>query len=105
MNNKILSSDYQTFIALSRYARWLSVENRREEWTETVNRYLKYMVNHLKEKHNFTIPDKMHSDLFDHITNLDIMPSMRALMTSGNALDKCHVAGYNCSYLPVDSPR
>ena len=102
-----LPTDYQNFIALSRYARWIPEENRREEWFETVDRYLNYMRNHLIKKHNFDekVYYELEDKLFHHITNLNIMPSMRALMTSGKALDKCHVAGYNCSYLPVDSPR
>jgi len=100
-----LPTDYQNFIALSRYARWIPEENRREEWSETVDRYLSHMSKHLKEKHNYDLDEQLRVALFDHITNLDIMPSMRALMTSGKALDRCHVAGYNCSYLPVDSPR
>ena len=105
MNSVALPSDYQTFIALSRYARWLPEENRREEWSETVDRYLNNMGKHLKEKYNYDLTLEMHDSLFSHITGLDIMPSMRALMTSGVALDRCHVAGYNCSYIPVDSPR
>ena len=102
-----LPTDYQNFIALSRYARWISEENRREEWTETVDRYLHYMQEHLVNKYNFDekVYYELQDRLFHHITNLSIMPSMRALMTAGKALDKCHVAGYNCSYLPVDNPR
>jgi ribonucleoside-diphosphate reductase alpha chain len=102
-----LPTDYQNFIALSRYARWISEENRREEWTETVDRYLNYMQEHLVNKYNFDekVYYELQDRLFHHITNLSIMPSMRALMTAGKALDKCHVAGYNCSYLPVDNPR
>ena len=102
-----LPTDYQNFIALSRYARWISEENRREEWTETVDRYLNYMQEHLVNKYNFDekVYYELQDRLFHHITNLDVMPSMRALMTAGKALDKCHVAGYNCSYLPVDNPR
>ena len=106
MNNTIeLPTDYQSFIALSRYARWLPEEGRRETWTETVNRYLDFMENHLKKEHNFDLSYEVRSGLFEHIAGLGVMPSMRALMTAGNALDRCHVAGYNCSYLPVDSPR
>ena len=102
-----LPTDYQNFIALSRYARWISEDNRREEWTETVDRYLNYMQEHLVNKYNFDekVYYELQDRLFHHITNLDVMPSMRALMTAGKALDKCHVAGYNCSYLPVDNPR
>ena len=91
MNSVSLPSDYQTFIALSRYARWLPEENRREEWSETVDRYLNNMGKHLKEKYNYDLTLEMHDSLFSHITGLDIMPSMRALMTSGIALDRCHV--------------
>ncbi len=102
-----LPTDYQNFIALSRYARWIPEESRREEWSETVDRYLNYMQEHLVQKYNFDekVFYELRDRLFNDITNLDIMPSMRALMTAGKALDKCHVAGYNCSYLPVDSPR
>ena len=64
MNNKKLPTDYQTFIALSRYARWLPEENRREEWTETVNRYLDYMSDHLKKKHKYHLQDQqIHFEL------------------------------------------
>jgi len=102
-----LPTDYQNFIALSRYARWLPEENRREEWSETVNRYLNYMQDHLVNNYNYDerVFYELRDRLFHYITNLDVMPSMRALMTSGVALDRCHVAGYNCSYIPVDSPR
>ena len=107
MNRNIneLPTDYQNFIALSRYARWLSEENRREEWSETVNRYLQYMVTHVSKKHKLDLSLDLQDKIYKSIVNLDVMPSMRALMTAGKALDRCHVAGYNCSYLPVDSPR
>ena len=104
-NQKELPTDYQNFIALSRYARWLPEENRREVWSETVDRYMSSMEKHLQEKHNYTMPSNLKDDIYKHITDLQTMPSMRALMTAGPALDRCHVAGYNCSYLPVDSPR
>jgi len=100
-----LPTDYQNFIALSRYARWIPEEGRREVWSETVNRYLNFMEDHLQSKHNFTLSYELRQDLLEYISSLNIMPSMRAMMTSGVALDRCHVAGYNCSYLPVDSPR
>jgi len=106
-NNVVLPTDYQNFIALSRYARWIPEENRRENWSETVNRYLDYMQDHLTQKYNFdeVIFYELRDRLYNAIVNLDVMPSMRALMTAGKALDRCNVAGYNCSYLPVDSPR
>ena len=103
--NVTLPTDYQNFIALSRYARWLPKENRRENWSETITRYLDYMKSHLLEKHNYYLDDDLYDAIGKQITELGVMPSMRALMTSGVALDKCHVAGYNCSYIPVDSPR
>ena len=105
MQNNYLPTDYQNFIALSRYARWKEDEQRRENWGETVDRYFDYMENHLKKKHNYTITKALKNKLTEQIMNLGVMPSMRALMTAGPALDRCHVGGYNCSYIPVDSPR
>ena len=105
MINNYLPTDYQNFIALSRYARWKDDEQRRETWTETVDRYFDYMKAHLKKKHDYILTKALKEKLSDMIISLGIMPSMRALMTSGDALDRCHVAGYNCSYIPVDSPR
>ena len=100
-----LPTDYQSFIHVSRYARWIEKENRRETWTETVNRYFDYLQDRLKKEHSFTLAPALRSELQDAVLNLEIMPSMRALMTAGVALERCHVAGYNCSYLPVDSIR
>ena len=105
MIRNYLPTDYQNFIALSRYARWKEDEQRRENWSETVDRYFDYMSNHLKNNHSYTITKALKEKLTDQIMSLGIMPSMRALMTSGPALDRCHVGGYNCSYIPVDSPR
>ena len=103
--NNLLPTDYQNFIALSRYARWKEDEQRRETWTETVSRYIDYMSEHLKKNHDYTMSSAMKHKLENGLFNLSVMPSMRALMTAGSALDRCHVAGYNCSYIPVDSPR
>jgi len=105
MINNYLPTDYQNFIALSRYARWKDDEQRRENWGETVERYFAYMSNHLKDNYNYTLTKALKEKLTEQIMNLGVMPSMRALMTSGPALDRCHVGGYNCSYIPVDSPR
>ena len=91
-----LPTDYQNFIATSRYARWLDDEGRRETWSETVTRYVDYM----SEK--VGIDDNTSNEIWAAIHNLDVMPSMRALMTAGPALDRDNTAGYNCSYLPVD---
>ena len=100
-----LPTDYQNFIALSRYARWKEDEQRRETWIETVDRYFDYMEKHLMDNNSYTITKALKEKLSNAIMDLSVMPSMRALMTSGVALDRCHVAGYNCSYIPVDSPR
>jgi ribonucleoside-diphosphate reductase alpha chain len=90
---------YQQYIAKSRYARYLPEEKRRETWEETVDRYVNYWLG--KE----LISAKEASELKESIFNLNVMPSMRALMTAGEALDRDNVAGFNCSYLPIDSPR
>jgi ribonucleoside-triphosphate reductase len=100
-----LPTDYQTFIATSRYARWLDDKNRREYWPETVSRYIEFMDKSLREKHNYKMDAVLKAELLDAIINLEIMPSMRALMTAGEALDRENVAGYNCSYTPINHPR
>ena len=95
----MLPTDYQNFIAVSRYARWLDDEGRRETWSETVSRYVEYMDSKVK----FSKQDKI--DIEQAILGLEVMPSMRALMSSGPALERDNTAGYNCSYLPVDDPK
>ena len=100
-----LPTDYQNFIALSRYARWKEDEQRRETWSETVTRYFDYMARHLRDNCNYKLSDSLRGELEEAVLSIAVMPSMRALMTSGPALDRCHVGGYNCSYVPVDSPR
>jgi len=90
--------DYQKFIAISRYARWLDDAGRRETWEETVTRYVDYITEKVKGQ----LPKK---EMFDAIHNLEVMPSMRALMTAGSALERDNTAGYNCSYLPIDDPK
>ena len=91
---------YQHYIHKSRYARYLDDEKRRETWKETVERY----INFFKERN----PDQFEidwDDLYASIHSHDIMPSMRCMMTAGDALNRDNVAGYNCSYLPIDNPR
>ncbi len=90
---------YQEFIHKSRYARWLPEKLRRETWEETVQRYVDFWLNRKQ------ITKKESKKLFTAIHNMDVMPSMRCLMTAGQALDKDNVAGFNCSYLHIDSPR
>ena len=101
----MLPTDYQNFIHLSRYSRWIDQKERRETWKETINRYLSFMSDHLKENYNYTIRDDMYSEIETSMFNLEVLGSMRALMTAGPALKRENIAGYNCSYLPVDSPR
>jgi len=101
----MLPTSYQEFIHKSRYARWMEDEGRRENWGETVSRYVNFMADTLMEKHNYKI-DKVDKEMMeDYITSLSVMPSMRAMMTAGEALKRDNTCGYNCSYLPVDSPR
>ena len=103
--NNYLTSDYQNFIALSRYARWKEDEQRREGWLETVERYFDYLTTYIKDTYDYAMPDKQRKEVEGAVQDLAVMPSMRALMTAGAPLDKCHVASYNCSYLTVDTPR
>ena len=100
-----LPNDYQNFIALSRYARWLPEKKRRETWKETVARYFDFMEGHLKENTNQELVPKTRKILEEAVCNLEVMPSMRALMTAGPALTKNNIAGYNCAYLSVDHPK
>ncbi len=103
-NLKNEMTDYQKFIHISRYARFNNEENRRETWEETVHRY---MVNVYSNQvgGSFDPHGILYEEIESAILDLEVLPSMRSLMTAGPALDRCHVAGYNCSYLPVDSPR
>jgi ribonucleoside-diphosphate reductase alpha chain len=104
MSNQ-LPSQYQNFIHLSRYSRWVDEKGRRETWEETVDRYFSFFDEHLKENYNYKVPGELRKELRDAVLNLDIMPSMRCLMTAGEALRRDHVAGYNCSYVAVNRVR
>jgi ribonucleoside-triphosphate reductase (thioredoxin) len=94
-----LPTPYQEYIHKSRYARYRDDLGRRENWDETVDRYIDFF------KGRVTSNKVPWSELREAIVNLDVMPSMRCLMTAGPALERDHVAGYNCSYVPVDHPR
>ena len=100
-----LPTEYQSFIHLSRYARWNYALKRRESWEETVDRFINFFKEQLDTKHSFKLENGLEADMREAITNLDVMPSMRCLMTAGEALKKENVAGYNCSYVKVDSTR
>jgi len=101
----ILPSLYQQFIHISRYSRWLESEKCRETWEETVARYFDFFEKHLKDKHDFILSKQLRNELESAILNLEILPSMRALMTAGEALERDNVAGYNCSYITVGRVR
>jgi len=103
--NNMLPTPYQQFIHKSRYARWMDDEQRRENWDETVSRYVSFMGGHVRDNHGYKLSDSLTSEIADGIMSLEVMPSMRAMMTSGPALARDNICGYNCSYIPVDSPR
>ena len=75
-----LPSQYQQFIHLSRYSRWDYEKGRRETWEETVRRYFKFFGEKLDI--DFTATQTTRN-LVDAVLNLDVMPSMRCLMTEG----------------------
>ena len=100
-----LPTQYQQFIHLSRYSRFQDAIGRRESWDETVNRYFEFFSNHLKTNCSFNLDKHLLSELKSAVLNLEIMPSMRALMTAGEALQRDNVAGYNCSYVTVSRVR
>lgn len=96
-----ITDPYRNFIAESRYARWDDNQKRRETWTETVDRYISFITKHLGDKANL----EDISEAREAILNHEVMPSMRAMMTAGAALDRNHIAAYNCAFLPVDDLR
>jgi len=100
-----LPTPYQEYIHLSRYARYRYDENRRETWEETVDRYFEFFKEHILEQCDFKLTPKFVDPLKQAILELKVMPSMRCLMTAGEALRRENVAGYNCSYIAVDSLR
>lgn len=96
---------YEEYIEKSRYARYLDDKQRRENWGETVARYFKFITTHLADNHNYHIPTLLKEDLYQAVLNKEVMPSMRCLMTAGEALKRDNTAGYNCSYLQIDDPK
>ena len=100
--NNNLPSLYQEFIHLSRYSRWLPDKGRRETWNETIERYFNFFEEHLMEMHNYKLNKNLRSKLEEAVLECKIMPSMRCLMTAGEALKRENIAGYNCSYVAVN---
>ena len=100
LGGNYLPTEYQSFIHMSRYSRWLEDEGRRESWSETVGRLISFFKENIKG-----IDAKSWEDMEEAILSLQVMPSMRALMNAGKALERENVAGYNCSYIPIDNPK
>ena len=101
MPSNYLPTPYQEFIHLSRYSRWLPDEGRRETWNETVSRYFDFFKEHLKDMCEYDLSDKTRNELEVSVLGQRVMPSMRCLMTAGEALKRENIAGYNCSYVAV----
>jgi ribonucleoside-triphosphate reductase len=98
-------SPYQTYISKSRYSRFLDKEGRREHWPETVGRYFDFMEKHLAKNHGYVLTEVLRGRLQEAVTALEVVPSMRSIMTAGEALERQNVAGYNCAYLTIDDPK
>ena len=105
MADNQLPSLYQQYIHLSRYSRYRYEDSRRETWEETVDRYFSFFAEHLKEHCNYNLSKDLKEKLQDSVLSLETMPSMRCLMTAGEALHRENVAGYNCSFVAIDNPR
>jgi ribonucleoside-diphosphate reductase alpha chain len=103
--NGSITDPYKNFIHISRYARWVEDKGRRETWVETVDRYINFMKDFLILNYGYSPNAKIFDEVKDAILNHRIMPSMRALMTAGPALERDHIAAYNCSFIAVDSLR
>lgn len=98
-------TDYQAFIYMSRYSRYIWNEGRREYWGETVKRYLDFFQVHLGETCGYSLTKDLRSEIEEAILHLQVMPSMRCLMTAGDALEREPLAGYNCSYTEISRPQ
>ena len=103
--NNYLPTPYQEFIHLSRYSRWLAEEGRRETWPETVSRYFTFFDEHLMEMHQYKLPSTLRKEIEEAVLDLKVMPSMRCIMTAGEALKRENIAGYNCSYVAINRPQ
>lgn len=100
-----ITDPYRNFIAVSRYARWIDEEGRRETWRETVERFVEFFRSHLVANYHYDRDDVVFTEVREAILQHQVMPSMRALMTAGPALERSHIAGYNCSFVAIDDPR
>lgn len=100
-----LPTEYQNFIAVSRYSRYINEESRRETWDETAARYITFISEQVEKYNGYTLSKDLKKKLFNSIVELKVMPSMRALMTAGEAAERDNLCVYNCSFIPVNSPR
>ena len=98
-------NSYEEFIATSRYARWIEEEGRRESWTETVDRYMSFFKKHLESEFGVDHKEEIFKEVRKAIIDREVMPSMRALMSSGPALERSHMAAYNCAFVAMDHHR
>lgn len=105
MTDELKLTGYQEYIAKSRYSRYLDDQERREHWSDSVNRYFDFMTDHLQSNIGYTLGGALLEELKNAVLHMDNMPSMRAIMTAGKALSRQNVAGYNCAYLVVDDPK
>lgn len=105
MSEEFLPTSFQQYIHKSKYSRWDYEKNRRETWEETVDRYLNFFKKHLKENNKYELDTKTVEDIRQAILNLDVMPSMRCLMTAGPALERDNSAAYNCGFIAFDKKR
>jgi ribonucleoside-triphosphate reductase len=103
--SNFLPTEYQSFIHMSRYSRWKPEEGRRETWSETVQRLIDFFADHVDRNIGVRFENSTWERIENAILTTSVMPSMRALMTAGEALRRENIAGYNCSYIPIDSPR
>ena len=103
--SNFLPTEYQSFIHMSRYSRWKPEEGRRETWSDTVQRLIDFFADHVDRNIGVRFENSTWERIENAILTTSVMPSMRALMTAGEALRRENIAGYNCSYIPIDSPR
>ena len=104
MSSNYLPTAYQQYIHLSRYSRFMWDKGRRETWTETVGRYFDFFDKHLKNNNKYDTKS-VRAEIEEAVLSLKVMPSMRCMMTAGEALEKENVAAYNCSYIAINRPQ
>ena len=102
IQSNYLPTLYQQFIHLSRYSRWIQEEERRESWPETIDRYVEFFEDHLRENYGYELEPNVKKEIQENILSLQVMPSMRAMMTAGPALKRDNIAGYNCAFIAIN---